>query len=166
MKTRSFTLIELLIVLVIVGVLVTLTVPWYKLYIIKAKGAEAKRNVRALSDSVSRYYIETGHFPSGTYGQLPFLPPDLDTQVLQETKYFIYECGYSPTLPPAYLISASYIPWYTHSAEVPNGAIVQYFIFYWYDIPIIHDFSTGESILGEKLDAHWYRYYYHCVQVH
>jgi len=52
MNKRSFTLIELLIVLVIIGVVVTLAVPQYQNVVMRMRGAEAMRNVRALADSV------------------------------------------------------------------------------------------------------------------
>ena len=94
MKTRSFTLIELLIVLVIIGVVVILVIPQYQQLIIKARGAEAKRNLTALGDSVWKYYLEAGEFPSGEPWEFP-IPSVLDVKVVNPSKYFRYSYGYA-----------------------------------------------------------------------
>ena len=87
---KAFTLIELLIVLIIIGIITVLAIPQYQKIMINAQGAEAKQNLRALADSAWRYYIEAGHFPTMRYDRVPPSLDDMDTQVPAQTKYFIY----------------------------------------------------------------------------
>lgn len=63
---KAFTFIELLIVLVIIATLAVLAVPNYQRIVENSKGAEAKIILRALSDSLWRYYLEAGDFPPNT----------------------------------------------------------------------------------------------------
>lgn len=51
---KAFTLIELLIVLIIIGVIVTLAVPQYEKWLIRVRGAEAMTNLQIKLGSVSR----------------------------------------------------------------------------------------------------------------
>jgi prepilin-type N-terminal cleavage/methylation domain-containing protein len=96
MKRRSFTLIELLIVLVIIGIVVVLAVPQYKLFVIKAQSSDAKVMLRTIADAVWRYYIETGQFPSpegpdgfeGFWSAIGLKAPS--------SKYYFWGIGASP----------------------------------------------------------------------
>jgi len=74
---KSFTLIELLIVLVIIGVVAVLAIPKYEAYVNKARGAEAKTVLRSLADSLWRYHVETGSWPTTEEGfsKLDTKPP-------------------------------------------------------------------------------------------
>jgi len=87
MKTRSFTLIELLIVLVIIGVVAVLAIPGLEIFVINSHGVEAMNNLRALADSAWRYYQETGHFPTGFGSPIPSV---LDVKINSPSKYYNY----------------------------------------------------------------------------
>jgi type II secretion system protein G len=65
---KAFTLIELLIVLVIIGIVAILAIPQYNQYVSKAQGAEAKTVLRSLADSLWRYHVETGSWPTTEEG--------------------------------------------------------------------------------------------------
>lgn len=56
----SFTLIELLIVIVIIGVLTTLAIPQYQTIVARAKYAEAMLIVNAIHKAELAYFEETG----------------------------------------------------------------------------------------------------------
>ena len=61
---KSFTLIELLIVVLIVGILATVALPRYTKVIERAYLTEATIMVRAIADSMELYYIEHDTWPS------------------------------------------------------------------------------------------------------
>jgi len=63
MKNIGFTLIELLVVVLIIGILAAIALPQYQTAVAKSRAAEALINVRALSDTVQRYVLETGSYP-------------------------------------------------------------------------------------------------------
>lgn len=58
---KGFTLIELLIVLVIVAVLVTVSVPKYKVAMEKTRGMEAVTNMKMLGDYLNARYVVQGN---------------------------------------------------------------------------------------------------------
>jgi type IV pilus assembly protein PilE len=62
MKTqkKGFTLVELVIAIVIIGILSIVSVPMYQLHVEKARVAEAIANLRAIADANTHYYLEHG----------------------------------------------------------------------------------------------------------
>ncbi|MGI6540147.1 MAG: type IV pilin protein [Bacillota bacterium] len=61
---RGFTLMELMIVVVIIGVLSAIGVPAYKNYVIQAKESACDANRRTIATALGMYYAETGKYPS------------------------------------------------------------------------------------------------------
>ena len=55
---KGFTLMELMIVIVIIGVLAAIAVPSYKGYVEKAQKATCEANRRTLSTAAGMYYID------------------------------------------------------------------------------------------------------------
>jgi len=55
---NGFTLLELLIVVIIIGILASMAIPQYQKVIRKAKAAEALTNLAALRCSMDRYWYE------------------------------------------------------------------------------------------------------------
>ena len=60
---RGFTLMELMIVIVIIGVLAAIGVPAYRNYVTEAKEAACKANVRTISTAFHMHYAEEGRYP-------------------------------------------------------------------------------------------------------
>jgi len=79
--TQAFTLIELLIVLVIIGIVTTLALPQFKTWIRQTQAAEAKQILNAASNAVWHHYVEAGSFPASIDNAGYSFPP---------SKYFVY----------------------------------------------------------------------------
>lgn len=56
-KSKGFTLVELLVVVLIIGVLSSIAMPMYKRAFERSRVAEARLNLKALSEAANRYYI-------------------------------------------------------------------------------------------------------------
>ena len=89
MKTqKGFTLVELMIVVVIVGILASIGIPAYGSYVLRGKLTEASTELAAMRVKLEQYYQDNrtyaGACAGGTVAPLP-----------AGTKYFTYSC---PTL--------------------------------------------------------------------
>ncbi len=85
MKNKNgFTLIELLVVVLIIGILASVALPDYQRATEISRVGAALSFSRAFRDSVDRYYMQNGHFPSS--------PDTLDIGLTKCPKYF--SCAY------------------------------------------------------------------------
>lgn len=80
----GFTLIELLVVVLIIGILAAMALPDYQRATEISRVGAALSFSRAFRDSVDRYYMQNGHFPSS--------PNTLDIGLTKCPKYF--SCSY------------------------------------------------------------------------
>jgi prepilin-type N-terminal cleavage/methylation domain-containing protein len=60
---KGFTLIELIMVVVIIGVLSTLAIPMFSNYIIRTKNVKAMTEIRNLSSELSSYNLDKTYYP-------------------------------------------------------------------------------------------------------
>jgi len=137
---HSFTLIELLIVLVIIGILATLAVPQYQDYVNKARCAEAKTMLRAWSNAIWQYYIETGNIPVNQNDIGFTVPP---------SQYFTY--GFDTGSPGLGLISAE------SKFKGSNGLPYRTYQIYYILNPVAPDMQPG----AQMMDTKWSRLYVH-----
>jgi general secretion pathway protein G len=76
----GFTLIEVMVVIIILGLLAAIVMPRLVGQTDKARYAQAKIQMRILEDALKRYKLENGHFPTTSQGlqalvQKPSSPP-------------------------------------------------------------------------------------------
>lgn len=65
---RGFTLLELLVVMVIIGLLAGFVAPKYFSQVGKAEARTAQAQIQALKRALDQYRLDTGHFPSTEAG--------------------------------------------------------------------------------------------------
>lgn len=68
MKQSGFTLLELLVVMVIIGLLAGYVGPKYFAQIGKSETKTAKAQIEALSRALDTYRLDTGHYPATEQG--------------------------------------------------------------------------------------------------
>lgn len=61
---KGFTLIEILVVILIIGILAAIALPQYKIIVLKSKFAKVKANVQTLAAAMQRYYLVNDNFPA------------------------------------------------------------------------------------------------------
>jgi general secretion pathway protein G len=64
----GFTLIEMLVVLVIIGLIMGLVGPQVLNYLTNARVKAARLQIEAFSSSLDLYYLDTGRYPQGSEG--------------------------------------------------------------------------------------------------
>lgn len=67
-KNRGFTLLELLVVLVILGLLVGYVAPRYFGQVGKSEVKVARAQIKALEDALDQYRLDVGHYPTTEQG--------------------------------------------------------------------------------------------------
>lgn len=78
---KGFTLVEIIIVLVLIGILVTMVTPIYRTSVIRAREAVLKENLFQIRDAISKYYYDKQKYPTSmedlvTYKYLSRVPLD------------------------------------------------------------------------------------------
>ncbi len=74
-KSKGFTLLELLVVLLIIGMLAAFVAPKYFGEISKSQTQVAAAQIEALGQALDQFRIDTGHYPSQTEGLAALYAP-------------------------------------------------------------------------------------------
>ncbi|MDZ4241217.1 MAG: prepilin-type N-terminal cleavage/methylation domain-containing protein, partial [Candidatus Omnitrophota bacterium] len=89
-KTKGFTLLEIIIVIIIVGVLASLALPRFFSTVEYSRSTEALSSVSAIRQSMERCYLQR----NGTYtGCVDFTVLDLNNPGLSPNAHFTYVLG-------------------------------------------------------------------------
>ncbi|HEV3018981.1 MAG TPA: type IV pilin protein [Burkholderiaceae bacterium] len=72
----GFTLLELLITVVLLGILAAIAIPSYSAYITRGQRAAAKAALMQSAQGLERYYTVNGSYTAGASAVIPFAPND------------------------------------------------------------------------------------------
>lgn len=98
-KQNGFTLVELLIVIMIIGILATMAVPQYNKMVNKAKWTEAVSILGQLKNACEIYYAEHSKYPNSTTlhtylnGPAPSPDPGLLVDIPSNSKFIYFLVG-------------------------------------------------------------------------
>lgn len=83
-RRSAFTIVEIIVVIVIIGILATLIAPRLLSRVGQAKQSTAKANANTLASEVNKYILDCGPLPPGaTLDILVTRPPDVDASKWQ-----------------------------------------------------------------------------------
>ena len=128
---KGFTLIEMLVVVLIIGILAGVALPQYTSAVRKARVAEAKISLRALIDAEDRYILEHNDYFSSW--------DDLDIEIQDETNNWTF--GQEECLGESKLGCGVYA-----SPKWEGG----YYISYW-----SNNYDDGEALASGKYVCTW-----------
>ncbi len=89
----AFTLIELLVVVLIIGILVAIAVPQYKVAVKKAKMTEYMTMVRAIVEAEEAYRLENGEYTDDLQALSISLPQKAGCEFTKDEWCSFYECA-------------------------------------------------------------------------
>ena len=75
-ERQGFTLVELLVVILLLGILVRLAIPAYQSVTLRARAAAALSEIKTVQLAAYSYNIDTGKWPADVYPGI--IPPELE----------------------------------------------------------------------------------------
>lgn len=101
---KGFTLVELLVVVLIIGVLSSIALPLYTNAVERSRAAEGRIGFRALCDAVERYYLLNGNYYTMMFGDL-----DVSVDRVPEDIWFDHNEQAHELSPRLFFYNASWI---------------------------------------------------------
>jgi type IV pilus assembly protein PilA len=128
---KGFTLVELLIVIIIIGILATMAVPQYQKMVNRAKWAEAISLVDSLKTAENLYYAENSAWSVATIkpgGTKPWFDAYVDTTTITGNRNFNFSASKVPAgllyaVPTSgaanddFTTIAAGVPWYCYDTR-------------------------------------------------
>ena len=119
---KGFTLLELLVVVVIIGVLAAIALPQYKMAVLKSKYARAKQTASDIRKAYELYYTVHNTFPT-KFSQLDFANKFNDSNQINTGDY---NCGINANYNELYCIVKNKLSYLVNFyTNVPNRIITQ-----------------------------------------
>lgn len=128
MRSRAFSLIELIVVIAIVGILAAIAIPSYKNYLTKAKLSGAMTVVEGYAEQSKVYYGKYGVFPDNVQvGVLAGFPANADGYLAKPYIPFMSFMGDGVATKCHFTVLTSYISNYSSGGEFftnPNAPTI------------------------------------------
>jgi len=90
---KAFTLVELLIVIIIIGILATIAIPQYNKMVVKSHSPEAFVILSGLAKAVFIYYQQVNDFPWADGTSVFTVAQDVDFDLPAQTSYWKFDSG-------------------------------------------------------------------------
>ena len=97
MKPQGFTLIELMIVILIIGILAAIAYPAYQEHVTRARRSDGQTALLDLASRMERYYSERNTYQTATIGTGNAATDVLDTTTSPEGWYALTITNQTPT---------------------------------------------------------------------
>ena len=134
MNNKAFTLIELLIAVLIIGILAAIAVPQYQKAVKKMRYVKGITYIRNLTDALERYRLEHGAYPTSYFGGLRGDNPLND----------ILDINMPPIKTPFYLYyNGMYVGYYDSNQRL--------WIIHWWDGPLNNIKCFTEDTKAENI---------------
>ncbi len=137
---RAFTLIEIMIVVSIVIILISITVPSVLRTRVVANEGAALGNLKALSNACQSYHIDNGSYPDSLLGLSEASPPYIGTELSKGSKQ-----GY------AFIYNSSDADHFTVQANPTHTGLLKGRYFFLDDSGIIRVSSDGPAGLDDEI---------------
>ena len=86
-KTGGFSLVEVIVVLVILGVLSAIAIPSYSRYLVDSRRIDAKTSLADLAARLEQHYTETNDYSSATIAAGDAVTDIMETEYTAEGHY-------------------------------------------------------------------------------
>lgn len=118
---KGFTLLELIVVIIVLGILATLALTQYGRTIERARGAEGRSVIGGLRGLANARYMETGNIATASQADLGIGPsPDQAPNTCKPSHYFTYGAVISGTSGVTFVSTRC-----TSGGKTPNNPVAQ-----------------------------------------